>query len=64
MQKMQQFIVPETRVHLTNNLNQIFSLIQRVSKDCKNGKIKKADKNVDFYVSVAGSRIELPTSGL
>ncbi len=57
-------IVPEKREVLTNNLNLIFSLVKGISSDCKDDKKIKVDNFADFYVPVAGSRIELPTSGL
>ena len=57
-------VVPENRAYLTNNMNQVFKLISRLSSVSEDDKKEKASNNADLSLSVARRRLELPTSGL
>jgi hypothetical protein len=57
-------IVPEKRTYLTQNMNQVFQLIPLFTGVSEGRKTKKVTISDDFSSLVAGSRIELPTSGL
>ena len=57
-------IVPENRVYLTDNMNQVFSLIPCLQSISEGVEKEKASKIADLSLSVAKTGVEPVTSGL
>ncbi len=58
------FYVPEKRQYLTSEVNQLFHLTSRISKNCEGYKNEIPTKNDEDYRVVAGTGFEPMTFGL
>jgi len=70
-QKIQKLVFPEglsidvkNRAYLTNNVNSVFSLINGLSSVSDKKEKELVQKNPEKFLVVAGTRVELVTSGL